>query len=48
VGQIIKIDKTRKRLAKLKSAKLLFLLVPGAGIEPAGHLVPRDFKSGKP
>jgi hypothetical protein len=25
--------------------KYLFLLVPGAGIEPARHYVPRDFKS---
>ena len=22
-----------------------FIMVPGAGIEPARHLVPRDFKS---
>ena len=26
-------------------ANSLLLLVPGAGIEPARHLVPRDFKS---
>jgi hypothetical protein len=39
VGQIIKIDKTRKRLAKLISANLLFLLVPGAGIGLKG-LIP--------
>jgi hypothetical protein len=26
-------------------ANSLILLVPGAGIEPARHIVPRDFKS---
>jgi hypothetical protein len=29
----------------MDSSKPFILLVPGAGIEPARHLVPRDFKS---
>ncbi len=45
MGQIGILIKMKKGIANLIIYNHLILLVPGAGIEPARHIVTRDFKS---
>ena len=44
-GNMPIINSTKRKRARINPPKPFILLVPGAGIEPARHLVPRDFKS---